>query len=91
MRNNGWLLGVCVVAAAAAWLLTARSAGGEEADGTSVLLPQKSVNEIYQQLESIRRQQDELTGVAEKLDQVLKNQETILSELNVVKMRVSRR
>ena len=71
----------------------ARSAAGEDDTpaASMVTLPQASLDTIYKKLDSIRRHQDELKDVSKKLDQVLKNQEAILAELEIVKVRATRK
>ena len=61
--------------------------------GTTVLVGQTSLDDIYKKLDEIaqRRQGGGAEHIERQLDQVLKNQAAILAELDVIKIRVSRR
>ncbi len=69
----------------------ARWAMGAEESNTMVTLPQTSLEDLYKKLDTIQRRQDDVKNVAKQLDQVLKNQARILEELDIVKVRASRK
>ena len=77
-------------------VIMAGAAGGQaraadETPATTVLLPQKSIDDLAVQLTAVERGQSELRDVAAKLDRVLQQQQKILEELDIIKIRVSRR
>ena len=71
------------------WAGVGRLARAEEA--SNVLIPQASLDDIAKKLDSIRTYQEHLKDLSARLDHILQNQETILAELYVIKIRTSRR
>ena len=61
--------------------------------GTTVLVGQTTLDDIYKKLDEIAKQRQEggAKGIEEQLARVLKNQEAIMAELQIVKVRASRR
>ncbi len=88
----GVLLGVGIAWIGAGWAATKDAApSGQEAQ---VLLPAKTLDDIYQKLDEIKAQAkrygSRATQTLEKLDLVLQNQEAIKKELDVIRVRASR-
>lgn len=90
-----WLIGMALIAAGAAVAGggAGRLAAGAEGSATTVLISQTSLDDIYRKLEEITQHQRQQGrgDAAKQLDQVLKNQEAIMAELQIIKVRASRR
>ena len=72
-----------------------RVASAEDASNaaatSTALIPQTTLSDIYTKLDSIRRHQDDLKNVSKQLEQVLKNQDAIMADLQIIKVRTVRR
>lgn len=88
MRRAMLVLGVIAVCAVVSGVVWRRA---EAESASTILLPQASLDDLSKKLDEIAKYQRENQQGAKQLAQILKNQETILSELAVIKVRASRR
>ncbi len=86
----------CLVGLALGWAGTgwAQKEAEPKPSEAQVMLPSKTLDEVYRKLEEVREQAKRYgaraTEILEKVDQVLKSQEEIKKELAVIRVRASR-
>ena len=71
------------------WAVRSRPARAEDIPTT--LIPQASLDQIYNKLDEIAKRQTDDKAVSQQLARILKNQEAMMAELYIIKIRTSRR
>ena len=71
------------------WVGAGRMAGA--ADDSTVLIPQTSLDQIYKKLDDIAKGQQAKSDISTQLDQMLKNQEAMMADLQIIKIRTLHR
>ena len=71
------------------WVGAGRMAGA--ADTSTALSPRASLDQIYEKLDDIAKEQQGTSDVSKQLDQILKNQDAIMADLQIIKVRTVHR
>ena len=93
MRRTAIMVGLLVALSGAG--VAGRVAAAEEtsnpSNASATLVPQASLDDLFKKLDSIRQHQDDLKNVSKQLEQVLKNQDAIMADLQIIKIRTLHR